>query len=164
MLLDHLCITSWRARPVSFVSLMSLYESNYLRLRALAGDVRRHVGEQVSSVAGDCDLHFGVVEHAPYTSTVRLTYRFDADAGAGVLADPDLELRVYHDARLAEVSACGRWVRHESLAHVRAGIPAQLGERWLRNMLLNKWLDYCLERGHGFVVAAAGARVHASPG
>jgi uncharacterized protein YqiB (DUF1249 family) len=161
MLLDHLCITSWRARPVSFVSLMTLYESNYLRLRALVGDVRRHVGEQVSRVAGDCDLHLHVLEHAPYTSMVRLTYRFTDDAGT--LADPDLELRVYHDARLAEVSACGRWVRHESLDHARAGIPAQLGERWLRNMLLNKWLDYCLERGHGFF-AADGARMHASPG
>jgi uncharacterized protein len=157
MLLDHLCITSWRARPVSFVSLMALYESNYLRLRALVGDVRAHSGQAVSRVDGDCDLHFEVVEHAPYTSMVRLTYRFE-DA-SGMLDDPDLELRVYHDARLAEVSGCGRWVRHESLEHVRAGIPAQLGERWLRNMLLNKWLDYCLERGHGFV---AGARMHAA--
>jgi uncharacterized protein YqiB (DUF1249 family) len=161
MLLDHLCITSWRARPVSFVSLMSLYESNYLRLRVLAGDVRAHTGRSVSSVAGDCDLHFEVLEHAPYTSMVRLTYRFE-DAG-GTLDDPDLELRVYHDARLAEVSGCGRWVRHASLDHVRAGIPAQLGERWLRNMLLNKWLDYCYERGHGFVVPA-GTGLHAIAG
>jgi uncharacterized protein YqiB (DUF1249 family) len=136
MLLDHLCITSWRARPVSFVSLMSLYESNFLRLRELAGDVRRHQGLAVSRLA------------APYTSSLRLTYFFE-EADAAV-ADPDLEIRVYHDARLAEVSACGRWIRHHSLDHVRKGIPAQLGERWLRNMLLNKWLDYCLERGHEF--------------
>jgi uncharacterized protein YqiB (DUF1249 family) len=161
MVLDHLCITSWRARPASFVSLMSLYESNYLRLRALVGDVRRHLGGQVSRVEGDCDLHFAVIEHAPYTSMVRLTYRFE-DA-SGTLDDPDLELRVYHDARLAEASGCGRWIRHESLQHVRAAVPAQLGERWLRNMMLNKWLDYCLERGHGFV-AAAGARMHAITG
>jgi uncharacterized protein YqiB (DUF1249 family) len=160
MLLDHLCITSWRARPVSFVSLMSLYESNYLRLRALVGDVKRHIaGRQVSAVAGDCDLHFEVLEHAPYTSMVRLTYVFEDSQGA--VADPDLELRVYHDARLAEVGACGRWIRHESLDHVRAGIPAQLGERWLRNVLLNKWLDYCLERGHAFP-AATGGTVHAT--
>ena len=44
---------------------------------------------------------------------------------------------------------------------MRAGIPAQLGERWLRNMLLNKWLDYCLDRGHAFD-AAAGGPVHAA--
>jgi uncharacterized protein YqiB (DUF1249 family) len=152
MLLDHLCVTSWRARPVSFVSLMSLYESNYLRLRELVGDVRRHDGTRVSTAAGDCDLHLTVLEHAPYTSSIRLTYVFDDVTGS--VADPDLELRVYHDARLAEASACGRWVRHESLEHVRAGIPSQLGERWLRNMLLNKWLDYCLERGHEFTPAA----------
>jgi uncharacterized protein YqiB (DUF1249 family) len=152
MLLDHLCITSWRARPVSFVSLMSLYESNYLRLRELAGDVRRHHGAVVSGVSSDCDLHLAVLEHTPYTSALRLTYVFeDADA---TVADPDLEIRVYHDARLADVSACGRWIRHQSLDHVRKGIPAQLGERWLRNMLLNKWLDYCLERGHEFTPAA----------
>ena len=73
MLLDHLCITSWRARPVSFVSLMSLYESNYLRLRALVGDVRRHaLGRVVSSVEGDCDLHLEVLEHAPYLSLIHI--------------------------------------------------------------------------------------------
>src|SRR6187401_1281200 len=98
MLLDHLCITSWRARPVSFVSLMSLYESNFLRLRALAGDVRRHaLGRVVSTVEGDCNLHFEVREHAPYTSMVKLTYVFEDPDGN--VADPDLELRVYHDAR-----------------------------------------------------------------
>jgi uncharacterized protein YqiB (DUF1249 family) len=159
MILDSLCITSWRARPVSFVSLMTLYESNFIRLQGLLGDVRRHHGSKVSRIAGDCDLHLQVLEHAPYTSMVRLTYIF-ADQ-AGTLADPDLELRVYHDARLAEASQCGRWIKHPSLAHVRAGIPAQLGERWLRNMLLNKWLDYCVERGHAFD-PPAGARVHAT--
>jgi len=159
MLLDHLCITSWRARPMSFVSLMSLYESNYLRLRALVGDVRRHAGKRVSRVQGDCDLHFEVLEHAPYTSMLRLTYLFEEPGS--LVADPDLEVRVYHDARLAEASGCGRWIRHASLEHVRAGIPAQLGERWLRNMMLNKWLDYCLERGHAFD-AAAGGPVHAT--
>jgi uncharacterized protein YqiB (DUF1249 family) len=34
-------------------------------------------------------------------------------------------------------------------------VPATLGERWRRNMLLNKWLDYCAERGHRFVAAPA---------
>jgi len=159
MILDSLCITSWRARPVSFASLMTLYESNFIRLRALVGDVRKHLGSNVSSVVGDCELHLDVLEHAPYTSMLRLTYRFHDPAGT--VADPDLELRVYHDARLVEASQCGRWIRHPSLAHVRAGIPAQLGERWLRNMLLNKWLEYCMERGHSFT-AAAGTRVHAT--
>jgi uncharacterized protein YqiB (DUF1249 family) len=146
MTVDSLCVTSWRARPVSFVSLMTLYESNYIRLRALVGDVRGLAGREVSSVPGDLDLHLEVLEHSPYTSILRLTYLFP-DAG-GSLAEPDLEVRVYHDARLAEASRCSRQVRHAGLASLQDGLPAALGERWRRNMLLNKWLDYCVERGH----------------
>ena len=151
MSVDSLCVTSWRARPVSFVSLMTLYESNYIRLRGLVGDVRALAGGAMSSVSGDLDLHVAALEHSPYTTILRLTYLFD-EAGATV-ADPDLEVRVYHDARLAEASHCARWVRHPGLAGLRSGLPAALGERWLRNMLLNKWLDYCSERGHTFAAA-----------
>jgi len=159
MTVDSLCVTSWRARPVSFVSLMTLYESNFIRLRGLVGEVRRLAGRRVSSVPGDLDLHVETLEHSPYTTILRLTYLFPGEGGA--VADPDLEVRVYHDARLAEASRCGRWVRHPTLARVQAGLPAALGERWLRNMMLNKWLDYCAERGHGFLaVPEARAAAH----
>jgi len=153
MTVDSLCVTTWRARPVSFVSLMTLYESNYIRLRALVGDVRSLSGRHVSRVAGDCDLHLEPVEQNPYTTVLRLTYLFD-DA-AGQTADPDLEVRVYHDARLAEATHGVPKPRHPGLAGLRAAMPAGLGERWLRNMLLNKWLDYCAERGHRFAPAGA---------
>lgn len=153
MIVDTRCVTSWRARPVSFVSLMTLYESNYIRLRALVGDVRGLAGRTMSSVPGDLDLHLEALEHSPYTSILRLTYFFtDAEA---TVAEPDLEVRVYHDARLAEASRCSRQVRHPGLASLQDGLPAALGERWRRNMLLNKWLDYCAERGH---------RIHATAG
>lgn len=152
MIVDSLCVTSWRARPVSFVSLMTLYESNYIRLRALVGDVRGLAGRAVSSVPGDLDLHLEALEHSPYTSILRLTYFFADDEAT--VAEPDLEVRVYHDARLAEASRCSRQVRHPGLAGLQDGLPAALGERWRRNMLLNKWLDYCAERGHRIRSAA----------
>jgi uncharacterized protein YqiB (DUF1249 family) len=152
MTVDSLCLTTWRARPVSFVSLMTLYESNYIRLRALAGDVRGMSGRTVSKSSCDLDLHLEVLVHSPYTSILRLTYFF-GDA-VEVIADPDLEVRVYHDARVAEASRCARWIRHPGLEGIRSKLSAAMGERWLRNMLLNKWLDYCAERGHGFSAAA----------
>jgi hypothetical protein len=161
MTVDSMCVTSWRARPVSFVSLMTLYESNFIRLRGLVGDVRPMAGRIVSTAPSDCDLHLEIVEQSPYTSVLRLTYFFE-DA-AGQVADPDLEVRVYHDARLAEASRCARWVRHPGLESIRSSLSMSLGERWLRNMLLNKWLDYCVDRGHRFAGAPASARaaVHA---
>ena len=152
MIVDSLCVTSWRARPVSFVSLMTLYESNYIRLRALVGDVRRLRGRSLSSVPGDLDLHAEALEHSPYTSILRLTYFF-AD-GADAIAEPDREVRGYHDARLADASRCSQRVRHPGLASLQAGVPSALDARWRRNMLLNKWLDYCTERGHRILPAA----------
>jgi len=155
MIADSLCVTSWRARPASFVGLMTLYESNYVRLRGLAGDLRGLAGSRVSSVPCDCDLHLDAIEHSPYTTVFRLTYFFDDEPGQ--VADPDLEVRVYHDARLAEATRGVSRPRHPGLAGLRAAMPAGLGERWLRNMLLNKWLDYCTERGHHFPPAGVPA-------
>jgi len=133
---------------VSFVSLMTLYESNYIRLSALLGDVRGLHGTVVSSTPGDLDLHVEALEHCRYTSILRMTYLFDG--GDGALAEPDLEVRVYHDARLAEARQDGSRLRHPGLYALRDSLPAGLGKRWTRNMLLNKWLDYCSERGHRF--------------
>ena len=151
MIEDSLCVTSWRSRPVSFVSLMTLYESNYIRLRALVHDVRAISGRIVSHAPEDCDLHLELIEHCPYTSILRLTYLFEDETAA--VAEPDLEVRVYHDARLAEASSCAQWVRHPSLRKIRSSLSVTMGEKWLRNMMLNKWLDYLEERGHRFVTA-----------
>lgn len=128
---------SWRTAPRSFPALMGLYESNYLRLARLAGNLAALVGTRVSKVPGDCDLLLTVRERARYTSELQLTY---------LLPDrvPDLRLRLYHDARLLAV--------HEP---VPAGPDRELDRRWARNLLLNKWLDYCAERGHRFAVAQA---------
>jgi uncharacterized protein YqiB (DUF1249 family) len=148
MIADQWCQTSWRARPASFVSLMTLYESNFVRLGWLMRDLRCIGARAVSRVTADCDLFLTPIENCRYTSVFRLTYEFDLD-GARV-RDPDLEVCVYHDARLAEVrSFCGL-KRHPELARLESGLKRELDQRWSRNMLLNKWLEYCAERGHHF--------------
>lgn len=150
---DTYCPVSWRSRPGSFVSLMSLYESNYIRLSWLVPNLAGVSGALVSQVRDDCPLHLVMVERTRYTTTLSLTYLFEE--GAGYVADPDLLIRVYHDARLAEVQSCARWHRHSMLDALRSQLARDLGDRWLRNVMLNKWLDYCLERGHCFVKRAS---------
>jgi uncharacterized protein YqiB (DUF1249 family) len=158
MLGDDLCAVSWRARPGSFVGLMTLYESNYIRLCWLVGDLRALDGEQRSSVAGDVELKLTVRERGPYTTTLALTYVFDE--GGVTTEDPDLEIRVYHDARLAEARSDAARPAHPGLRQLserarREAEDSSLGQRWARNMMLNKWLEYCADRGHRFGTAAS---------
>jgi uncharacterized protein len=149
---DTNCAVSWRSKPGSFVSLMSLYESNYIRLGWLVPNLYELSGASVSRVDDDCPLHLSVDERSRYTTTMTLTYIFE-DSQQGRIADPDLQIRIYHDARLAEVQSCARWHRHSLLEALRSDLARALGDRWLRNVMLNKWLDYCVERGHRFAPA-----------
>lgn len=153
---DTNCAVSWRSRPGSFVSLMSLYESNYIRLGWLIPRLDEIETTCVSRVEGDCPLHLRIDERTRYTTTLTLTYLFDD--GETQIADPDLQIRIYHDARLAEVQACARWHRHTMLEAIRSDLARALGDRWLRNIMLNKWLDYCVERGHRFATQVLAAR------
>jgi uncharacterized protein len=141
-------MTSWQARPGSFVSLMTLYESNFVRLGWLVQELRGVKTARVSKVASDCDLYLTPLELCRYTSVFRLTYEFDFEAAR--IRDPDLEVCVYHDARLAEVRSFGGFQRHPQLAKLQSGLKRELDQRWTRNMMLNKWLEYCAERGHRF--------------
>ena len=60
---DTLTLVSWRARPRSFVALMALYESNYIRLGWLAGEsARARQASTARSSRGDCDLVLRVTE------------------------------------------------------------------------------------------------------
>ena len=62
MIADQWCETSWRAQPGSFVSLMTLYESNFVRLGWLVGDLRAITGRSVSHAGSDCDLYLTPLE------------------------------------------------------------------------------------------------------
>jgi uncharacterized protein YqiB (DUF1249 family) len=142
-------LVSWRTRPRGFVALMGLYESNYLRLARLAGDLATLPDRAVSLVVGDCELLLEVVERSPYTTIADLTYLLPAATLTGgntaaVARLPDLRLRIYHDARLVEAS----WP-------CLAAAERELHHRWARNMMLNKWLEYCLDRGHRFALPGA---------
>jgi hypothetical protein len=148
MIADQWCKTSWRAQPGSFVSLMTLYESNFVRLGWLIHNIRAVTSTAVSQVASDCDLHLTPLDLSRYTSVFRLTYEFIFEGRA--IRDPDLEVCVYHDARLAEVRGFRGFERHPQLARLQAGLKRELDQRWTRNMMLNKWLEYCAERGHHF--------------
>lgn len=132
--------------PGSFASLMELYESNYIYMRRLVPELP-DLGPREVSEGGGADLHLEVLETSPYTTTVLLTHFFGEEEPQAL---PNLRVRVYHDARTAEVL----YERSlERFARQRPGSrpePGTLAWKWELNRFLNRWLRYCLGEGHRF--------------
>jgi uncharacterized protein YqiB (DUF1249 family) len=146
MLVDSELVPQTIVKPKSFVALMSLYESNYLRLLRVLPEIEQLDGCFRSRVAGDCDLFVDIIERSRYTVSLSMTYHLKTDDG--VLTDPDMTVRVYLDGQMAEVMAIGKQTRHAALNRLIREHGAELSLRWRQNVILNKWLDYLSDQGH----------------
>ena len=129
-----------------FASLMELYEQNYLLMRLLAPELRSmSLGCYLSRAPGAMPLEVSNIVHSRYTTTFNLTYRFSGVSTQRGAREPDLNIRLYHDARSCEVMS---GLLPEGRVAVRRTRDLEEGRRL--NRFLNKWLRYCLRQGHGF--------------
>ncbi|NNC22777.1 DUF1249 domain-containing protein [Salinisphaera sp. USBA-960] len=135
------------ARPRSFTGLMALYESNYRRFERLVPEVDLPF-QFAESRGADNWLYLRVLERCRYTTTVHLTHWFEFDGE--LRPDPDLRLRLYGDAGLVEAIYCDQRSRYAALAGLPAIDQSVVAHQWPRNLMLNKWLAYCLAQGHSF--------------
>lgn len=125
----------------TFSGLMDLYEQNYLRLKKIVPDVEI-ADEMISVSPGHLDLYLSVTERCKFTTMLTMTYQFRQDNK--VVYQPDMHLKIYHDARIAEVQ--DRLDRK----HHRIYSGKSLQQKWTLNRFLFKWLGYCIHQGHYF--------------
>ena len=128
-------------KPRSFAGLMDLYEYNYLRMRRLVPDLEA-ADEMISISPGHLDLYLSVTERCRYTTMVNMTYRFQHQGST--ICQPDMHIKVYHDARNAEV------LDRLDRKHHRVYSGETLQQKWRLNRFLYKWLGYCIYQGHYF--------------
>ncbi|MFT5398300.1 MAG: hypothetical protein ACI8XW_001090 [Gammaproteobacteria bacterium] len=126
----------------SFAGLMDLYEQNYIRLRNIAPDLEV-ADEMISSVEGHQDLFLTINQRCKYTTMLQMTYRFQE--GDQTLFEPDLHLKIYHDARVVEVQQL------QSRVHGPLYLAELIDHKWRMNRFLYKWLGYCHFQGHFFL-------------
>ncbi len=134
---------------------MAECETNYARLtkllanRQLDKSVSQPVELRFMIARGQHEwLHvLRIIERSPYTTTLELSRTAIGDS-SNWLALPKLTLRMYHDAKLAEVLA---WEGHKRL-RPRYEYPNQSmyqsDEKYQLNRFLGEWLTLCLEHGH----------------
>jgi uncharacterized protein YqiB (DUF1249 family) len=139
-----------------FGGLMHLYEANYVRFLQLVSGMEQIEGESRSIRYDDVTLHIQILQRSRYTTTVQLTYLFAIDNQ--ITRSPDLKVRIYHDARQAEVMSCCRndpetfdWLEKSSC-------QSTMQWRWRMNRFFHKWLNYCLKSGHGFPQQCSGIK------
>lgn len=135
-------------KPRSFVGLMTLYESNHARLCQMLGNLRDLPSMLISKSPTDLSIYLTRKDKTRYTTTMLMTYWLDGDGG--ISSDPDLLLRIYHDARLAEAVNCRDYPRHAYVRELWTPGASAFEKRWLLNVLLSKWLEYCLDNCHMF--------------
>ena len=134
--------------PKGFVSLMDLYENNYMRLRRLIPDLSSLPDNSISHRQGCLSLHMTVLERTKFTTTLYLTYYFEEATKS--VAEPALTIRLYHDAHQAEVLTGHLQHGRKQYDH----IPEKaIKIKWKLNRFLYKWLGYCLYLGHDFSLA-----------
>ena len=142
MIIDFAPVRHGRcANARSFAGLMELYEQNYIRLRNIAPDLCV-ADEMISTVPEHEDLYLSITQRCKYTTMLRMTYRFEEDGQP--LFEPDLHLKMYHDARVVEVQ------QFQSRSHGPLYLTKVIEQKWMMNRFLYKWLGYCLYQGHYF--------------
>jgi len=134
-------------RARSFSALMELYEENFILLRRLAPSMTSMSGQLCSQGRGGLPLYIEVLEQDKFTTVLRMFYRLPSENGA-VSEAPNVHVRIYHDANVAEAVA-GRLGGRDCLALSRSGERC-LDVRWRLNRFLYKWLRYLLFRQHHF--------------
>jgi len=145
------CLRVGLRGPRTLAGLIGMYENNWTELLRLVPELDRVEGTTVSSVSGAMDLYLTVLERARYTTSIALTYHFDAARSDA--AEPNARICVYHDARMVELVSHCRRKRLTGVQPWRTGYAPDLYRRWEMNRFLLKWLRFCGHQGHLFLRA-----------
>ncbi len=135
-------IVTTKPYHVDLAGLMRIYETNYAKLNALLPGQPR-VGDICTYQVAKMTYQLEVREITRYTVVVDVS---QCD-GAPVFPLPKMTVRLYHDARVAEVCA------GEQISGVKARYDypnskmKQKDEKFQLNQFLSDWLSFCLKHG-----------------
>jgi len=139
----HFLQSSLDRRP-NVGRLVELCEESYRYLHKLLPDLAHMQGRYRSTGDEHADLFLEVVEHTRYTSVIHLTYYFEQERG--MEPEPDVMLRVYHDAKQVEVID----LQQSRLPVHNLYEAPGLRNKWQVNLFVSRWLAFCVLQGHRF--------------
>jgi hypothetical protein len=130
-------------------SLMHLCDSNYLLLLKLCADKMAQGEQRQFSISNQLSYQITINEVTRYTSLITIEQLSSASASSlQQLLHPSMIIRLYHDARMAEV------ISSQDIQQVkpRYDYPNQHmhqpDEKQQISQFLKEWLQLCLMHGH----------------
>lgn len=129
---------------------MAECETNYFRLRKLVPLLAEGRELHLALARRDTSrVVIALLETTPFTSLIGIRQEEGSCARVPWLLAPAMRVRLYHDAKLAEVVACDRamgvWPRNQ-YPNERMFQPDEKAQ-W--NRFLGEWLAALLDRGYG---------------
>lgn len=128
--------------------LSRLCEANYDRLLELIPELECLPGCIVAIADGNPPLHLTILERSPYTLTLELTHNFGWNYEA--LWEPAVTIRVYLDARAAEMLRDHARPLVTNAMKPEASIRDVMDYKWSLNYFLSRWLNHCLQHDYRF--------------
>jgi len=144
---DKVSVNEVRYVP-DLTGLMAECEANYARLLKLLPDMAQTKSRQLAITypsGQTVRIQLELLEDFRYTSTVQI--RHCASAGPW-LHTPCVAVRLYHDARMAEVVDAQHLRQLKGIYNYPNAYMHQADEKVQRNLYLGEWLCYCLQHGH----------------
>ena len=123
---------------------MAECDANYLRLNKLFPRIEEH--ENTSFALGQADgplVRLEVLERSPYTTLLQVTQVCDDDWQL----DPAIKVRLYHDAKSAEVVEYQNERRFDAVYDYPNRRMRHKDEKVQINRFLGEYLSYCLKNG-----------------
>jgi uncharacterized protein YqiB (DUF1249 family) len=126
---------------------MAECDANYVRLLKLFPDLRTEDGRDLAVELGDeaVRIELTVLERAPYTTLIQLAQR--EIRASSWLKQPQITIRLYHDASCAEVVAYQHARDFKAVYDYPNPSMHQPDEKTQVNRLLSELLAVCLNHG-----------------
>ncbi len=129
-----------------FYSWAKVYEINYRLLLKLVTELDALPDEVLLQGDESHVVTVSVVERCKFTTSI--TLRHDLKSHDLFVTNPSVKIRIYHDARLAEVVACQQGSKFFAVyPFILAKVPFQNEKRDV-NLFLREWLNHCLAQGY----------------
>lgn len=133
---------------------MAECDANYARLLQLFPDLRENDAQTIALPLQtlQAQVCFEVIEKGPFTTLLRIDVQgserdADASSWAELMGSPTLTVRVYHDARSAEVVSYQEENRFHSSYDYPNTRMRQRDEKVQLNRFLGEFLALCLAHG-----------------